>query len=93
MRVCLSLRCAALQEILFGDARVFGTCIAFEPYMFDEKKESYNLYACRELMSPSEINVKPLPYEYRKEDCEPGTPCNHALDADLLMPVCVLRVV
>jgi serine/threonine protein kinase len=39
---------AWMREALQKDPRVFGTCVAFEPYQFDRQEEDYALYVCRE---------------------------------------------
>ena len=33
--------------MLSKDARLHGTCVAFEPRQFDEKQENFALYVCR----------------------------------------------
>jgi tRNA A-37 threonylcarbamoyl transferase component Bud32 len=39
---------AWMREALQQDPRVFGTCVAFEPYQFDRQQEDFALYVCRE---------------------------------------------
>jgi sigma-B regulation protein RsbU (phosphoserine phosphatase) len=36
-----------MRQALNKDPRVFGICVAFEPYQFDPTRENYALYVCR----------------------------------------------
>ena len=39
---------AWMREALQKDPRVFGICVAFEPYQFDRQEEDYALYVYRD---------------------------------------------
>lgn len=54
----------SLRELLDADPRLFGMCVAFEPYQFEPGREHFARYACRHVDSSIELKFLDPP-QYR----------------------------